>query len=222
MYNVPFHVLQVNGEMVNLPIVLGDGEVVVVQRGSTAVLETNFGLLVSFDWNSKFVITLPSSYYGLVCGLCGNFNSKPDDERLNPAGAPVPSVTEWGQSWQTPDQDKNHPCICEKDCGTCSKDQEKLYETGAFCGALTDNSVFKTCHAKLDPQTFKSDCVYDMCFNNGDKKLLCRALASYSEQCRAEGIIIKDWRKKFGCREYFRNILAISYLKCFFFWLIPV
>ncbi|KAF3850813.1 hypothetical protein F7725_012585 [Dissostichus mawsoni] len=29
--------------------------------------------------------------------------------------------------------------------------------------------------------------------------MLCQALASYSRQCRGEGIIIKDWRKKFGC-----------------------
>lgn len=47
-----------------------------------------------------------------------------------------------------------------------------------------------------------NSCVYDMCLNKGDRRMLCQALASYSEQCRWEGIIIKDWRKTFHCREY--------------------
>lgn len=199
--------VMVNGELVNLPVHLsedeGEGEVSVFQRGHTAVVETSFGLIVSFDWNWELVIRLPSSYYGSVCGLCGNFNGNNRDELQNPAGKAVSSVIEWGKSWQTPEQDKDHPCwdTCKKNCPTCDGDQRKLYETEAFCGGLVakTNNVFKKCHAKLDPQAFMNSCVYDMCLNKGDKKMLCQALASYSEQCREEGIIIQGWRKKFGC-----------------------
>ncbi|GAA6219039.1 IgGFc-binding protein-like [Lates japonicus] len=193
----------VDGELLNLPIQLGDGEVSVIQRGHTAVVETNFGLVVSYDWNWEIVIKLPSSYYGSVCGLCGNFNGNSGDELRNPAGEPVSSVIEWGKSWQTPDQDKDHPCwdTCTKNCPTCDGNQDKIYKTEAFCGALAakTNGVFKACHGKLDPQAFMNSCVYDMCQNKGDKKMLCQALAAYNRQCREEGIIIKGWRKKFGC-----------------------
>nr|XP_054596325.1 IgGFc-binding protein [Nothobranchius furzeri] len=193
----------VNGELLNLPVELGGGKVSVLQKGSTAEVGTDFGLVVSYDWNWYLVVKLPSSYYGSVCGLCGNFNGNMGDELQNPAGNAVSSVIEWAKSWQTPDQDKDYPCwdTCEKNCPTCDNDDRKLYETQGFCGALAaqTNSVFRMCNGKLDPQAFMNSCVYDMCLNKGDKKMLCQALASYNAQCREQGIIIKDWRKMFGC-----------------------
>ncbi|MED6293032.1 hypothetical protein CHARACLAT_006660 [Characodon lateralis] len=195
--------VMVDGELVNLPVHLGDGEVSVFQRGCTAELQTDFGLVVTYDWNWHLVIKLPSSYYGSVCGLCGNFNGNGGDELQNPTGQAVSSVIEWGRSWQTPDQDKDYPCwnTCEKNCPTCDDNDKKLYQTQAFCGALTatTNTVFQICNRKLDPQAFMNSCVYDMCLNKGDKKMLCQALGSYNQQCRENGIIIKDWRKNFGC-----------------------
>ncbi|KAM9852132.1 IgGFc-binding protein [Aulostomus maculatus] len=195
--------VQVNGELLNLPLRLDGGQVVVYQYGHSAVVDTNIGLIVSYDWNWKLVIKLSSSYYSSVCGLCGNFNGKRDDELQNPAGKAVPSVIEWGESWQMPEQDKDGPCwgTCKDKCPACESNQLKLYETEVYCGALTakTNNVFKRCHDKVDPQAFFTNCVYDVCMYKGDKKMLCQALASYSEQCREEGIIIKDWRKILGC-----------------------
>ncbi|XP_061572588.1 IgGFc-binding protein [Cololabis saira] len=195
--------VMVDGELLNLPVKLDDGIVSVFQRGNTAVVETNFGLVVSYDWNWHLVIKLPSSYYGNVCGLCGNFNGNRGDELQNPAGQPVPSVTEWGKSWQTTDQDKDYPCwdTCEKNCPTCDDKERKLYQTQGFCGALAANTnrMFKACSRKLDPQSFMNNCVYDMCLNKGDKKMMCQAIASYDKQCREEGVVIKKWRKQFGC-----------------------
>lgn len=208
-YIVLLHSLQVDGELLNLPVRLGEGEVSVFQRGRTAIVETNFGLVVSYDWNWKLVIKLPSSYYSSVCGLCGNFNGNRRDELQNPAGKAASSVIEWGKSWQTPDQDEDHRCrdTCEKNCPTCEDHQLKRYKTKAFCGALTAKrgSVFQKCHKKLDPQAFMNSCAYDMCLNNGDKKMLCQALASYSSQCREERIVIWGWRKRFGCRKYLQE-----------------
>ncbi|KAM4568117.1 IgGFc-binding protein [Fundulus diaphanus] len=193
----------VDGELMNLPVQLGDGEVSVFQRGCSAELTTDFGLIVTYDWNWHLVIRLPSSYYGSVCGLCGNFNGNIGDELQNPSGQAVSSVMEWGKSWQTPDQDKDYPCwdTCEKNCPTCDDNDKKLYQSQALCGALTakTNNVFQNCNAKLDPQAFMNSCVYDMCLNKGDKKMLCQALGSYNQQCREDGVIIKNWRTTFGC-----------------------
>lgn len=207
-----FYSLQVNGELLNIPVHLdedeGEGQVSVFQLGRDAVVKTNFGLVVSYDWNWNLVIKLPSSYYGRVCGLCGNFNGNLHDELQNPAGQTVSSVAEWGKSWKTADQDKDSPCLdtCEKNCPTCKDSELKLYQTEAFCGALISNTMFKGCHKKVDPKPFMNSCVYDVCMNNGDKKMLCQALASYSTQCSEEGIVIKNWRKKFGCREYLQKV----------------
>ncbi|KAK7886664.1 hypothetical protein WMY93_026285 [Mugilogobius chulae] len=187
----------VDGELLNLPVLLDEeGQIVtLVQQGHTIKIETNFGLIVTYDWNWELVIRLPSSYFNLVCGLCGNFNGNSRDELQTPAGKSVSSVIEWGKSWQTPEQDKDTPCwdTCDQNCPTCDGNQQKLYETEAFCGALTAkvDNVFKTCHDKVDPQAFMNSCVFDMCQNKGDKKMLCQALASYTQHCREKESLSK-------------------------------
>lgn len=189
----------------NVPVQLGDGEVSVVYHGRSVMMETNFGLVVSYDWNSKIVIKLPSSYHGTVCGLCGNFNGNSRDELQNPAGNDVASITEWGKSWQTPNQVKDSPCwdACEKDCPVCEAKELTSYKTKELCGALINGRVFRQCHGKIEVEAFVNSCAYDMCMSNGDKKMLCRAMASYSEQCSQAGKVLWHWRKNYGCREYF-------------------
>ncbi|KAJ8332925.1 hypothetical protein SKAU_G00418210 [Synaphobranchus kaupii] len=196
--------VMVDNEMQNLPLLLERNLVTVTQRGKTAVLQTDFGLRVSYDWNSKLVIQLPSSYYDSVCGLCGNFNgnSNHKDELRKPTGKTAPTIVDWGKSWRVPDpEDPNCRDDCQVDYPTCDANLRKLYETEAKCGALTTKvgGVFQKCHAKLDPQAFMVNCVYDVCLYKGDKKMLCQALASYSELCLQEGIVLNDWRSKFGC-----------------------
>lgn len=177
------------------------------RRGHNAVVMTDFGLIVSYDWNWHLVIKLPSSYHGSVCGLCGNFNGNRADERRDFAGKAVSTVIEWGKSWQTPDQDKESPCyVCEKDCPSCEDSRRKHYQSDASCGALAKkNGLFKKCHNKVDPQPFLQSCVYDICLNEGDKKMLCQALASYTSQCNDNGVRIRGWRRKYGCREYLQE-----------------
>lgn len=213
-----------DGQLLNLPVELGEGKVSLLHRGGRAVLETNFGLVVSYEWRWHLVIKLPSSYYGSVCGLCGNFNGNLADERLDPAGKAVPSVIEWGKSWQTPDQDKESPCyVCEKDCPICDDSMLQRYQTEVFCDALTaKNGLFETCHKKVDPQAFFHGCVYDICLNDGDKKMLCQALASYTSECNDKGVKIRGWRKKYGCRKYLQDAhfhLSYHALHLFYFYL---
>ncbi|KAG7469170.1 hypothetical protein MATL_G00126120 [Megalops atlanticus] len=194
--------IMVNNEMVNLPFEALRGQVRVTQEGNMAVLQTDFGLRVSYNWNDYIIIQLPSSYYDSVCGLCGNFNGNPGDELRNPAGQPVSSVADWGKSWRVADQE-DPLCwdTCKKDCPNCKGDDIKLYQTEAYCGALVAkvNGIFQKCHAKVDPQAFMNSCVYDVCMNNGDRKMLCKSLASYSDMCRKEGIVLDDWRTRFNC-----------------------
>ncbi|MBN3317980.1 FCGBP protein, partial [Atractosteus spatula] len=194
--------VMVNDELVNLPVIIDGGQLNVYQSGIMAVLQTDFGLTVSYDWNWHLVIQLPSSYYDSVCGLCGNFNGNGNDEMRTPDGKAVSSVIDWAKAWRVQDkQDAFCWDSCQKDCPTCDGNVVKLYETEAYCGALTKkvDGLFQQCHVKVDPRAFMDSCVYDMCQNQGDKKMLCQALTSYANMCRREGIILKDWRKQTGC-----------------------
>lgn len=75
-----------NGELVYLPFSWSGGRVLVRQSGYKAVLTTDFGLTVSYDWNSRLYITVPSSYYRLLGGLCGNYNGDRKDDLPTPSG----------------------------------------------------------------------------------------------------------------------------------------
>ncbi|CAN9514343.1 unnamed protein product [Ophioblennius macclurei] len=192
--------VSVNGELLNLPFTLGGGKISASQVGKNAQVVTDFGLIVVYDYNWYVEIKLPSSYHGLVTGLCGNFNADKGDELLNPAGEPVASVAEWGKSWRTKDQEVGSHCVdaCQKNCATCSEEDRKHYEGEGFCGAFFDKRFVK-CHEKVDPKHFFESCVYDMCYNKGDKKMLCQALAAYDEHCSQAGQRFKWWRRVFGC-----------------------
>ncbi|XDV31973.1 hypothetical protein PO909_002888 [Leuciscus waleckii] len=194
--------IMVDGLVFNLPLYLHDGRVRVRESGNAALLETDFGLRVSYDWNSRVDLQLPSSYYRVVCGLCGNFNGNAGDELRNPAGNLLPSVYQWAKSWRAEDNVTSE-CHdgCETGCPVCSPDIRALYETDAFCGVLTSTglSVFSACHAKVNPQAFQQSCVFDLCFSNGDRGILCQALETYVARCRQEGVVITDWREKFHC-----------------------
>uniref|UniRef100_A0A9J8BRG4 VWFD domain-containing protein n=1 Tax=Cyprinus carpio carpio TaxID=630221 RepID=A0A9J8BRG4_CYPCA len=196
---------RVDGLWFYLPFDHHDGRVKVRQSGYAALLETDFGLRVSFIWGWRVDLHLPSSYYGVVCGLCGNFNGNGGDELRDPAGNLLPSLYQWAKSWRAEDS-VTSVCHdgCETDCPVCPPDQRALYETDAFCGVLTSigQNVFGACHAKVNPQAFQQSCVYDLCFNNGDQKLLCQALDTYVHQCRQEGVIITDWRERFNCCKF--------------------
>uniref|UniRef100_A0A672MAK9 VWFD domain-containing protein n=1 Tax=Sinocyclocheilus grahami TaxID=75366 RepID=A0A672MAK9_SINGR len=175
------------------------------QSANAALLETNFGLRVSYIWGRRVHLHLPSSYYGVVCGLCGNFNGNGGDEWRDPAGNLLPNLYQWAKSWRAEDS-VTSVCHdgCETDCPVCSRDLHALFETDAFCGVLTSagQSVFSACHAKVNPQAFQQNCVYDLCFNNGDRRLLCQALETYVDLCRQEGVIITDWRGRFNCCKF--------------------
>lgn len=52
------------------------------KSGFFAVVETDFKVKVSFDWNSVVMVTVPNTYAGALCGLCGNFNDDGKDDML--------------------------------------------------------------------------------------------------------------------------------------------
>jgi len=72
--------------LVYLPVSWSGGRISVRQSGQKAVLTTDFGLTVSYDWNSRLYITVPSSYYRHLGGLCGNYNGDRKDDLPTPGG----------------------------------------------------------------------------------------------------------------------------------------
>ncbi|XP_026150193.1 uncharacterized protein LOC113122824 [Mastacembelus armatus] len=189
----------VNDELLNLPVSLAEGRVSVYLSGMFAVVTTDFGLKLSFNWESAAFVTLPSTYMEAVCGLCGNYNGKPQDDLIPKNGDKPVSPADFGDSWQVAEIPG---CVrgCEGVCPSCDTRKKAQYETGDFCGILTDpKGPFRDCHAKVDPAGFFEDCVYDVCMYNGKKDVLCQAITAYTSACQTAGATVYSWRTSQFC-----------------------
>ncbi|XP_043935288.1 alpha-tectorin-like [Protopterus annectens] len=92
--------VQVDGLIVNLPVALECGTILIYHSGSSAVIETDFGLIVSYDWYHLVSVKISGTYSGQLCGLCGNFNWDINDEFITPSGYVTESPLHFGNSWQ--------------------------------------------------------------------------------------------------------------------------
>ncbi|NXT34313.1 FCGBP protein, partial [Pelecanoides urinatrix] len=165
-------------------------------------LETDFGLRVTYDWNWHLLIDLPSSYYKHTCGLCGNFNLKPEDD-VPESGSDLAAVVAWAKGWKAPDDDDPF-CwdYCEGTCPVCEEEKKELYGGNQYCGLIKKSfqGPFKACHDVVKPRDFYRNCLYDVCMSDGAKKILCQALEAYASTCKKHGAIVHDWRTPSGCR----------------------
>ncbi|XP_067399057.1 IgGFc-binding protein-like [Emydura macquarii macquarii] len=205
-YNISIHKKEVgkirlNDVTTSLPVTLEDGKIKLYQSGLSAILETDFGLRVSYDWNWKLIITLPSSYYGVMGGLCGNFNQIRGDDMTSPNGTRVSSTVDWARSWKVKDRDPFCWDDCKGKCPTCDESKKKTYGGDEYCGLISKASEgpFRECHPRVSPEDIFDSCIYDVCLNGGAKNILCQALEAYAAICKKQGITVYDWRTPSGC-----------------------
>uniref|UniRef100_H9GN41 VWFD domain-containing protein n=1 Tax=Anolis carolinensis TaxID=28377 RepID=H9GN41_ANOCA len=196
-----YGLVRVNNQWSRLPISLHEGKLQLYQSGTFIVLETDFSLRVSYDWNSQLVVKVSSSFSENVCGLCGNYNGDPADDFQTPAGSLAPSPVEFGKSWKMEDGDQ----FCWNDChGKCKDITVEVlvkYKTERFCGWISkkESGPFRQCHSVIDPEIFVENCAYDLYIYEGHREALCQALKSYADACQREGVALSEWRKLTGC-----------------------
>ncbi|XP_007941342.1 IgGFc-binding protein [Orycteropus afer afer] len=193
--------VRVNGVLTALPVSAAGGRLTVTHGASKAVLVADFGLRVTYDWDWRVEVTLPSSYHGAVCGLCGNMDRNPNNDQVFPNGTLAPSIPVWGGSWRAPGWDPLCWDECQGSCPTCPEDRLEEFGGPGFCGLLAPGTggPFATCHAHVPPDSFFKGCVLDVCLGGGAHDILCQALAAYAAACQAAGITIQDWREQADC-----------------------
>uniref|UniRef100_UPI000D306A88 zonadhesin-like n=1 Tax=Maylandia zebra TaxID=106582 RepID=UPI000D306A88 len=180
------HTVQVNGTAVVPPVTSIRG-VKIYLSGKFVVLETSFNLRVRFDGNHHADVTLPTSYNGLLCGMCGNFNGNPNDDNLKPDNTPAANTNELGDSWQVADSDPD--CTDGTEEEDCDVKVEEEATKPTSCGMITDpNGIFKPCHAVVSPEPYFESCVFDMCATGGETVALCQAIETYADMCAAAGV----------------------------------
>ncbi|KAL8188327.1 UNVERIFIED_CONTAM: hypothetical protein K2H54_065656, partial [Gekko kuhli] len=196
----PSHVL-VNKLWTTLPVSRANGAVVVSRSGRYVTLETDFRLSVSYDTDHSVEIRLPTAYANLTCGMCGNFNSRRQDDYMMPDGQQAQSSNELGNSWRVAGAEYDEPdCDPPELVPPCTTQQEALYQTDSFCGLLTSSEgPFAACHGVINPETFFESCVFDLCALHGSQQVLCNALGTYSDACQRAGVSLPSWRNTTFC-----------------------
>ncbi|OXB51268.1 hypothetical protein ASZ78_001109, partial [Callipepla squamata] len=192
----------VNGVYQTLPVSAAGGAVTVSSSGRYVVVETDFGLQVSYDADHSVEVKVPTSYSNLTCGMCGNFNNRGEDDYMMPNGQQAAGTNELGESWEVPGSDDDPTCGVPPPPEPCPAKDEKLYESVQFCGMLKARpGFFENCHAVINPQSYFETCSYDLCAMSGSQEVLCGALEAYADACQAAGVTLLPWRNATFCRE---------------------
>ncbi|XP_023196683.1 alpha-tectorin-like isoform X10 [Xiphophorus maculatus] len=193
---------KVNGSFVSTPFSLRNGSIQVYQSGFSVIISTDFGLMVSYDRFLYVRISLPYTYQNSTCGLCGNFNNRPEDDFRTREGEVVSSDVDFANSWKAAGDDEPgcDPHCSGLACAGCTAAQTALYRNSAHCGILENSTgPFAACHQQLPPRSFVDSCVYDLCVSGGYQPILCQALNVYSSQCQQNGIQPQSWRRSGFC-----------------------
>lgn len=189
--------------MWNLPVTLqtSQGQLKLVQSGLSVVFSADFGLTVQYDWEHYVKVTVPSSFMGRVCGMCGDFDGSKENDLVKQDGTVAESVEAFGNSWMVPNQKGAQYCLdqCTDECEGCNF----LQGIGAnlFCGTMTPilNVQFNDCHSYIEPSFFFNMCKFDHCRGGNMKDYICNMLGVYTDACQRAGINVPDWRSAAQC-----------------------
>ncbi|XP_029472184.1 kielin/chordin-like protein [Rhinatrema bivittatum] len=192
-------VVMVDYQTVDLPF-LKEPYIYIERKTNTLLLNTNIGVKVLWNGKSHLEVSVPGTYKGHMCGLCGNFNNYPQDDMRIRTGQIVLSEATFGNSWKVQsDNATGRQCSEGQDLEPCKEAGYRAHkEANGKCKTLK-SKVFERCHGVVAPEKFFASCVYDLCAcgSNGDE-CLCDALEAYASECREAGVVLQ-WRSPALC-----------------------
>ncbi|KAI5630196.1 IgGFc-binding protein-like [Silurus asotus] len=197
-------IVRISDSLWYLPISLGNGKVTLQQSGLSVIIKTDFGLSVQYDWDQYMVVKIPGSFMGRMCGMCGNYNGKKEDDLTTPTGSVADSIQQLGKSWRVPGLPGVAYCNddCEGQCKSCQGESwfERL-AAKAFCHLATilSDGPFRDCSSVIDPKILYENCLFDYCLGKGYKNFLCKTAEIYTDACQRAGVHVHNWRHTIGC-----------------------
>lgn len=177
---------------------------------------------------SHLEVSVPGTYKGNTCGLCGNFNNYYQDDLRMPNGQISQSEADFGNSWKVKihtslevkeEQDNLivklymsfqvtngsrslASCRAGEDIDPCKHAGYQAKKgANARCKVLK-SAAFKPCHHVVAPEPWYGACVYDLCACGANTdECLCDTLEAYASRCREAGVILQ-WRSTALCGQF--------------------
>ncbi|NWH61356.1 FCGBP protein, partial [Geococcyx californianus] len=189
----------VDEQLANLPYHHVDGKVSVSRAGREAVVETDFGVTVTYDWQGQVTVSVPSTYVTALCGLCGNYNGDAGDDMTTKSGQVTSNADAFGSSWEV-----THIPGCVEmskvECPTAVTDPQGQEAAKTGCGIiLKKDGPFRACHARVEATSFFQSCVHDSCLFPEQEDAVCSVVARYAAACQAAGVTLGRWRRDDFC-----------------------
>lgn len=103
--------LQINSQR-NLPLALAAGSLPLYPSSSSVVLETDFGLMLRYDWHHNLELEVASELSGSLCIICGNYNHNATNDFATPDG--IVATVDFALHWKVD---------CGASCPVCSTGQ---------------------------------------------------------------------------------------------------
>ncbi|XP_071073993.1 mucin-2 [Dasypus novemcinctus] len=158
--------------------------------GQYLVVEASIGVIVIWDRKTTVFIKLAPRFKGSVCGLCGNFDGRSNNDFTTRDRVVAERELEFGNTWK-------EASTCPDVTSTpepCGQNPHRRAWAEKQC-SLLKSRVFSACHSKVDPKPFYEACVHDSCScdTGGDCECYCSAVASYAQECNKERACVY-WR----------------------------
>uniref|UniRef100_UPI00358E89B8 uncharacterized protein isoform X2 n=1 Tax=Myxine glutinosa TaxID=7769 RepID=UPI00358E89B8 len=199
-------VVMVDGKAVSLPYV--HNSISVEQQMGVILLNTQLGIKMQWNSRGRLELSVPNSYWGRLCGLCGNFNGKPHDDQTLRTLEPAHSDAQFGTSWQVDraPHGLSPTCVPAHDLQPCLRATYRVRsEATARCRMLY-LPPFSRCHQLVPPAPFVAACESEVCTcgavmrrqRGALRECICDTLEAYMSRCAASGLMV-HWRSPSVC-----------------------
>lgn len=191
----------------------GQRRFLVSRKGMELQLDTDFGLVVSFDGNWLIKVQVPPEASGCVDGLCRDYDGSTVNEYVLPNGTDLTgnpnSQSHLGNYFQVQDpKDPDCPARVQPDPPECDEATKAQIDSNAYCGEIVNpTGPFASCIAAMGgtSQLYMENCQYDVCAVVPDgedemKTAACESLKSFQAVCLVGGFPpSEDWRATTNC-----------------------
>ncbi|XP_060721114.1 alpha-tectorin-like isoform X2 [Tachysurus vachellii] len=191
--------IKVNGNAVNSSTYQISNLAEIYQKQNFIVVNASHELMVYFDGQFTLLVRLGPSFHGSVCGMCGNNNGDPTDDKTRPNGERAQNDIAFGNSWKS---NTSGPGCGASDQPVNANDCPFREEYSALCNIITNTSgPFQHCHFRISPESYFNSCVYDLCAypESLGQDLLCSAVEAYDAACTMLELMIPNWRSDLSC-----------------------
>ncbi|KAL8211629.1 UNVERIFIED_CONTAM: Mucin-2 [Gekko kuhli] len=112
--------------------------------GLYLVVEASNGVMLIWDKKTTMFVKLTPNYKGKVCGLCGNFDDKANNDFTTRSQVQANNALDFGNSWK---RDSKCPDV-DADIEPCDQKLHRKSWAEKEC-SLIKSEVFAVCHPKV-------------------------------------------------------------------------